>query len=768
MISGECATSVEGQGIEGHYRRSACSVGDQDDLRSAREAERERFKQSSPKFETIHEMALRFVTCFKTLHTERECVAGVYVCVVCRSALTTLVGIRAAITKDPQGRRAILNNDTFMKLLVKLCSLNSLGGPNICTVSGQDVKHFYERRVYRSFKGTVRVLEDQHSEICWERFLGKAAKKIRTLTYAVSFQNARIPGGSSCVWHTREYKHSSNDELLNTPIAAPQKATLFPVSDVSSLDVSGVIDAQHLWVYNSSQAREDAVHLSSLLMESHQALLKCPSQESRPSVGDIAGLLTSSECLQRVLVLEVTENMAVVWSMDRGNFYRVNWSSLIGLLPSFKQLPPAVSLGRVQDVSAAPFLKLLRECVRVFRTVTHHNSQEGSFHVFMVTKLAHLGAVEVLADLLHCPDYETRMVTIQCLAQLCSRQRGRQVVSDSGCVSKALGRLKRLLGRYQDNCFAMVGEEKLRLVDLVQAVFFRNEELMLEYADSDILQVLHRVQKSSSPGCSLYQATEYCLHTILGPAFKECRPSAQVKLAAMTPEQLEQLKHSNGTSNMAECSSGAGDLQHSAAAQGQDGRVMIGGRFYLRDTVVPIALDNRHELRPLSNMRLASASTLAKLACSFLNTWRPCTIFYGISREGHVHGVRLNQRERDALRQGVDTTVSGLRPRLPPTLFSVEFVPVLRTVTEVRESASRFVVEVHVRGAPHTVYTTLDGDCYLRSGGQSYLATAFDVRAWVAQQEEARFLLAAGGDASRPLPTHVHPPSSRSWDKVVY
>ncbi|KAH9361338.1 hypothetical protein HPB48_006900 [Haemaphysalis longicornis] len=713
MISGECATSVEGQGIEGHYRRSACSVGDQDDLRSAREAERERFKQSSPKFETIHEMALRFVTCFKTLHTERECVAGVYVCVVCRSALTTLVGIRAAITKDPQGRRAILNNDTFMKLLVKLCSLNSLGGPNICTVSGQDVKHFYERRVYRSFKGTVRVLEDQHSEICWERFLGKAAKKIRTLTYAVSFQNARIPGGSSCVWHTREYKHSSNDELLNTPIAAPQKATLFPVSDVSSLDVSGVIDAQHLWVYNSSQAREDAIHLSSLLMESHQALLKCPSQESRPSVGDIAGLLTSSECLQRVLVLEVTENMAVVWSMDRGNFYRVNWSSLIGLLPSFKQLPPAVSLGRVQgkscfvqispmrwikklvphpcqvstlaqNVSAAPFLKLLRECVRVFRTVTHHNSQEGSFHVFMVTKLAHLGAVEVLADLLHCPDYETRMVTIQCLAQLCSRQRGR--------------RLKRLLGRYQDNCFAMVGEEKLRLVDLVQAVFFRNEELMLEYADSDR----------------------------------------------------------------------AGDLQHSAAAQGQDGRVAIGGRFYLRDTVVPIALDNRHELRPLSNMRLASASTLAKLACSFLNTWRPCTVFYGISREGRVHGVRLNQRERDALRQGVDTTVSGLRPRLPPTLFSVEFVPVLRTVTEVRESASRFVVEVHVRGAPHTVYTTLDGDCYLRSGGQSYLATTFDVRAWVAQQEEARFLLAAGGDASRPLPTHVHPPSSRSWDKVVY
>lgn len=761
--------SVKGQDTEGgtHDHRTPCSVGDQDDLRSAREAEKERFKQgrSSAKFETIHEMTLRFVAYFKTLHTERECVAGVYVCVVCQSALTTLVDIRAAVKKDPQGRHAILNNGTFMKLLVKLCSLNSPGGPNICTVSGQDIKQFYERRAYQSFKGTVSVVEDVQSEICWERFLGEAAKKIRTLTYAIKFQKARLPGGSSCVWHTRDAKHSSKDELLNPPIAAPKKADLFPVSDVTSLDVAGVIDAQHLWVYSSSEARADAAHLSSLLVEYHQTLLKFPSQESPPSVGDIAGLLTSSECLQRVLVLEVTGNMAVVWSMDRGNFCRVPWSSLIGLLPSFKQLPPAVSLGMVKEVSAVPFLRLLRECVRMFQTVTYHNSQEASFHAFMVNKLTRLGAVDVLTDLLHCPDYETRVVTVECLAQLCSRRNGRQAVAESGCVTKALGRLKKLLGRNQDNSFAMVAGEKLHLVELVQSIFFRNEELMLEYADSDILQVLYRVQKSSSPGYSLYQATEYCLHTVLGPAFKECRPTAKIKLAAMTPEQLEQQKHSSGASNMVQCSSGTGLQQQ----QQQPATQPLGGRFYLRDTLVPFGPDDAHELRPVTNMRLASTSMLAKLACSFLNRWKPCTVFYGISREGRVHGVRLDQRERDTLRQGVDFALGSLRPRLPTTFFSVQFVPVLRTVAEACESAARFVVEVRVCGAPDTVYTTSDGDCYLRSGARSYLATAFDVRSWVAQQEEARFLRAAEeAAAAQPLPTDAHLPSSRSWDKVVY
>lgn len=755
VISSGCAMSVKGKGSEGetHDRRAPRSVGDQDDLRSAREAERERFKQvqSSPKFVTIHEMTQRFVTYFKTLHTERECVAGVYMCVICRSALTTLGDIRTAITKDPQGRRAILSSGTFMTLLVKLCNLNSRGGPNICAVSGQETKQFYEGRVYRNLKGAVRVLEDPHSELCWERFLGAAAKKIRTLAYAVSFGSARIPGGSSCVWPARDAKQSSKDELLpSTPTTAPQKATQFPVSDVRSLDVSGAMDAQHLWVYSSSEAREDAAHLSSLLLESHRALLKCPSQESPPSVGDIAGLLVSSECLLRVLVLQVTANMAVVWSMDRGNFYSVDWHSLIGLLPSFKQLPPAVSLGMVQGVSAVPFLKLLRDCVRVFQMVTKHNDQEGSFHAFMVTKLTQVGAVEVLTDLLHCPDYDTRMDTIRCLVQLCSRQKGRQAVTDSGCVSKALDRLKKLLDQHRKNSVAMVTDEKLHLVDLVQALFFRNEELMLEYADSDILQVLLRVQKSSSPGCSLYDATEYCLHTILGPAFEKCRPAAQIKLAAMTPEHLEQMKHLGSTSNMAPSSSGAG------------------GRFYLHATGVPVAQDNRHELRPLSSMRLASSRTLAKLACSFLNTWRPCTIFYGISREGHVHGVPLTLRERDTLRQSVDLTMSSLGPRLPPTLFSVEFVPVLRSGAEAREGASRFVVEVHMCGAPHTLYTTREGDCYLRSGGQSYMATTMDVRAWVAQQEEARFLRAVADDASRPLPTNVHLPTSRSWDMVVY
>ncbi|KAH7957248.1 hypothetical protein HPB52_016553 [Rhipicephalus sanguineus] len=58
-----------------------------------------------------------------------------------------------------------------------------------------------------------------------------------------------------------------------------------------------------------------------------------------------------------------------------------------------------------------------------------------------------------------------------------------------------------------------------------------------------------------------------------------------------------------------------------------------GGRFYIRGMLVPLRSDGTHEVRPVGSMKQASARTLANVACSFLNTWKPCSIYYGISPE---------------------------------------------------------------------------------------------------------------------------------------
>lgn len=200
--------------------------------------------------------------------------------------------------------------------------------------------------------------------------------------------------------------------------------------------------------------------------------------------------------------------------------------------------------------------------------------------------------------------------------------------------------------------------------------------------------------------------------------------------------------------------------------------------------MVPFTADNCHDIRPPLNIKQASVRTLAKVMCSFLNTWRPCTIYYGITRECYVRGIRLSHDERDALRRGVDFMVGNLRPHLTSSSYGVDFVPVVISAGDFLDSANRYVIEIRVLGVHKTVYTTTEGECYLRQGSSTYLAITQDIRVWVVQQEEARYLAAkeqgadgcaatAGVSTGRVAMTGVATGISstsvlRSWDKVVY
>lgn len=738
-------------GRSGLCRQTSLADGE---LQTAPEAEKKALLEQlhRQKFETIADMTDRFVQHFTTLHLERVYRVNVYICAVCLAASRTLAGICEAVRKDPQGRRVALNNDKFMKLLVKLCKLESSGWPSICTVTDREMREFYGAQAHRKLHGTVSILEDEQSEELWKCIIGKAAKSIRPLTYAIRVKGAPVLGSSSCVWHKDRNEQPPQERLLSEPEAA-RRVNPFPVSDLKTLDVVRCIDARHLIVYCSSRGKESVDTLNLMMAEFHRDLTSVP-REDPPNVGDIVGLLESRDCLLRMLVVEVAEEMAVVWSMDQGDFRRHHWNSLVDLLPSFRCLPPAVGLGVLPDVNAVPSLKLLRECVKTFQTLTDHSSHEASFHAVMTTRLKDCRAIEVLSSLLNCPDFDTRSITAKFLRQLCCRDIGRQAVSEVGCVDIVLGRLRKLVDmqkrQVKDH---RVTREMLSLVMLLQSMFFCNEELRLDYADSDHIALLSEIHHDLPHACQLSQEIDYCLRTLLGPAYNKCRLSAKPKLVAMTPEKLTDRSLSDVPSLVMQ----------------QYNEKKAAGRFYQHGSLVPFRCDETHELRPVRTMQMASLSTLAKVVCSFLNSWKLCIVYYGISREGLVHGVMLNHRERDALRLGIDDMTRRLRPCLMPQSIDVEFVPVLRTREDSRETVSCFVVEVKVRGAPDTMYTTSDGNCYLRDGDMSYQATTQDVRAWVVQKEEARYLQALGLAPLGPLRSaDVNSPSKNPWHRVVY
>lgn len=738
-------------------------IEDLDVPRMPREVARERVGQQQPPhpsaLEPIHQMMRQLVSHFTKLHVERECVGGQIVCVTCREAESTLLDIQDVVRKDPSMRAFVLGNANFVGTLVKLCRLDSPAPPNICGVVGPDIKRFVEQRGYCDGGSVATLMKGQASDKLWERFLGDAAKKIKRVSYAVGLRPPTAPTSDAST------TPASSAELVAAPGAVDKRPSV--PSFHSTLDVSGCMDARHLWIYNG--AKERAYADGKFLAEVHGSLQEGPREEA-PSVGEVAGLWTSEERLERVLVLEVGEEVAVVWCMDRGNFLKVRWSKLAYLLTFFKTQPPAVCLAVLQDVKPVPFLGLLRECVTTLQILTHHYWFEASFHAFMVTTMTSHGAIEVLVGLLTCPDYETRMMSIRCLSQMGRRLNGRQAVFKAGGVKKVLDRLGKSVRECPEDEPSIPERERQRLLMLMQTLLFRNWAHLYDLASSDMVGILYKIMTSSPRGSDTSRLAQMCLRSALDSGYKERRSSGQRKLVAMTPQKLGAMTREKEISSADRSAhvqqrkaSAAVDPSPSADGEGDSGQpspvpacaitgggppaAPTSGRYYLRGALLPLRSTETRELRALADMKDASARSLARVTCSFLNMWKPCTVFYGINPEGLVRGVFLSLEERDALRRGIDFMVGNLRPHPTSTSVSVEFVPAVYSESDPREEMSRYVVEVRVQGVPRTVYTTSDGDCFLRKGGETYRARAFEIRSWVVQQEEEYYLRLASKES---------------------
>ncbi|KAH7986410.1 hypothetical protein HPB51_026672 [Rhipicephalus microplus] len=779
--SDESSTDEEALRAEDHLRPSLCIDYCYPDDKSSGAVRKHypvaqrRAPSNILKFETIHELTRTFVRQFTTLHVERECDAhGVYVCVACSSALRTLAKIREAIGGDNNALRKALSNADFLKLLVQLCKLESQDATRICTVSSREMRAYYESAASSEIVGTVSLLEGEHSEKLWKRFFGSAASTIKKITYTVKLR------GNRC---TDRAGFDGVGAFLETATKCGQQALDLNAdrsTEANSLIIADYLDARHVMVYESLKVKEDAAAIDVFLAQCNQASTNHEPRREPPNIGDVVGLVLSSECVQRVLVVKVVEDVASVWSIDHGHFHNISWKDLINVAPSLRSLPPTVALAVLQDVEAVPFPKLLRECVKVLRCVADLRTHEETLDTYIVTKMTAFGIVDVLSDLLCCSDYVTRMTAANHFP-----------VGDDSSITK-------------------VTEEMRALLNLLQLMFFRNEQLRLELAETDLLAVVVRLHKSLPPTCTVLLDVKRCLRAILGvtpghngpqrqrqnqqqqrrqpencnsqqcyggsrqnqvtssgaqrrPQLvhdRETAPPAQAKLVAMTPKMLKKttalssypMRESLPSAEAAEAESRplpteipkpmANVVPFSACKAGAAATAVPCGRFYIRGTLVPLRSDDAHELQSVGSMKNASARTLVNVACSFLNTWKPCSIYYGISPEGFVRGVMLNHEERDALRRGINLMVGNLRPQLTSTSFGADFVPVLQHAADKLDDAHHYVVEVWVRGVHRVVYMTSDGDSYLREGDKSYRAGTYDARTWIVQVEEEHYLQA--------------------------
>ncbi|XP_077505145.1 uncharacterized protein LOC144114953 isoform X3 [Amblyomma americanum] len=484
----------------------------------------------------VEALVSRFKEHFTKVHNGHKYVDGEFVCVDCYSAMETLVKIRKAAIKEQDDSSRLLRDEEFMKLLVKLSMFDSPGLPRICSVTCSETRNLYETGAYRNLKATVNVHEDGAGEELWEGILGKAAESIRLPTYTVNFHGSHLRGGRSSMGHIADEREALvNVPRSNTP-RTEEKVNPFPKSDLRTWSVVRCLDDRHLLVCCCAAGREGVNSLNNILAECHRDSRR---RKHRPEVGEIMGLPKSSECMLRVLVVDIVRDAAVVWTLDEGDFLKLPCRRLVDLLPSFKCLPPSIGLAVLPDVNAAPLLGLLRECVRIFQAVVKFRDKKVFRQRIKVRRLTSLGVVEVLSNLLECFDCATRMASAACLIQLCKLQDGDQAVFKAGCLRKVRGRLRKLVEQHRHD----PRTEEKTLVNLLNAAFFRNDELRFQYADQDDVVLLKEIQECPSPDEKLSRAVQGCLETLLDPRDQRRRPVSP-KLVAMSPEQLKNRDYS--------------------------------------------------------------------------------------------------------------------------------------------------------------------------------------------------------------------------------
>ncbi|KAJ7361741.1 hypothetical protein OS493_014381 [Desmophyllum pertusum] len=164
-------------------------------------------------------------------------------------------------------------------------------------------------------------------------------------------------------------------------------------------------------------------------------------------------------------------------------------------------------------------------------------------------------------------------------------------------------------------------------------------------------------------------------------------------------------------------------------------------RFYIQGYHVPFSEDDSHDFRTQTNIHNVSTRPVARSLCAFLNSGKCGTVYLGIRKDGIVAGLKIDRKQRDQLRLGVDECMDRFHPSVKHNSYQVDFVPVVRRQGSDSPSSriqveDRFVVEIKIVTCPGLTYTTKEGKCFFRQKSRNEEYTTQEVRERTVKEQE--------------------------------
>jgi len=163
------------------------------------------------------------------------------------------------------------------------------------------------------------------------------------------------------------------------------------------------------------------------------------------------------------------------------------------------------------------------------------------------------------------------------------------------------------------------------------------------------------------------------------------------------------------------------------------------GRYYIQGYHVPFSEDDLHDFRPQANSNNVSTRPVARSLCAFLNSDKCGAVYLGIRKDGVVAGLKIDRKQRDILRLGVDECMDRFKPPVKHHCYQVDFVPVMKgsdSPSSRKQVEDRFVVEIKIVSCPGQIYTTNCGKCYFRQKSRNEEFTTQEVREKTIKEQE--------------------------------
>ncbi|CAH3151004.1 unnamed protein product [Pocillopora meandrina] len=164
-------------------------------------------------------------------------------------------------------------------------------------------------------------------------------------------------------------------------------------------------------------------------------------------------------------------------------------------------------------------------------------------------------------------------------------------------------------------------------------------------------------------------------------------------------------------------------------------------KYYIQGYHVSFSEDDLHDIRPQTNVNNVSIKPVTRSLCAFLNSGKCGTVYLGIRKDGIVAGLKINKKQRDQLRLGVDDIMDHFHPSVKHHSYQVDFVPVVRQRGSEKLSSrvqveDRFVVEIKIVNCPGLTYTTPNGKCFFRQKNRNEEYTTQEVRERTIKEQE--------------------------------